>query len=338
MPGTTSYGMPAARSASSSSPPRPKMNGSPPFRRTTRRPGAGVLDHAVRECWSCDTECPPAGLADADPRRVAARERKHLVRNQAIVQDHVGVLQRAQRVQRQEPGIARSGTDQHDGAAPSVRFASSIDRSSSRSAATRRRARSSSATRPRTTLRIEPAARREIRERARLMRPRQRSSSSASGPNDSSSSRLEALADEPREHRRRAAARYRDHERRAIDDRRHDEARQLRVVDDVDEQVARRGAAAATRAFSSRSSVAAIARTTPSRCSLGIVGVRRVGCTDPGRRRSACPCEPGRRACGATTSNACARLAAAAAPCARRLHRRRRPARGGPCRSANSGK
>ena len=37
-PGTTSTSTPARRSASASSPPRPKTNGSPPFRRTTRRP------------------------------------------------------------------------------------------------------------------------------------------------------------------------------------------------------------------------------------------------------------------------------------------------------------
>ena len=34
-PGTTSNGTPAARSASASSPPRPKTNGSPPLSRTT---------------------------------------------------------------------------------------------------------------------------------------------------------------------------------------------------------------------------------------------------------------------------------------------------------------
>ena len=37
-PGTTSNGMPAARSASASSPPRPSRNGSPFFNRTTRLP------------------------------------------------------------------------------------------------------------------------------------------------------------------------------------------------------------------------------------------------------------------------------------------------------------
>ena len=37
-PGTTSKGMPALASASASSPPRPKTNGSPPLSLTTTRP------------------------------------------------------------------------------------------------------------------------------------------------------------------------------------------------------------------------------------------------------------------------------------------------------------
>ena len=41
MPGTTSHAMPWRASASTSSPPRPNRNGSPPFSRTTRRPGRG---------------------------------------------------------------------------------------------------------------------------------------------------------------------------------------------------------------------------------------------------------------------------------------------------------
>jgi hypothetical protein len=54
------------------------------------------------------------GLAHGDPGRVAARELEHLVRNQPVVQDHVGLLQCAQRVQRQQAGISGSCTDQHD--------------------------------------------------------------------------------------------------------------------------------------------------------------------------------------------------------------------------------
>ncbi len=48
MPGTTSNAMPASTSASASSPPRPKMNGSPPFSRTTVSVAAAELDEAAR--------------------------------------------------------------------------------------------------------------------------------------------------------------------------------------------------------------------------------------------------------------------------------------------------
>ena len=44
MPGTTSQSIPACASASASSPPRPKMNGSPPFSRTTHGQPAAKLD------------------------------------------------------------------------------------------------------------------------------------------------------------------------------------------------------------------------------------------------------------------------------------------------------
>ena len=55
--------------------------------------------------------------------------------------------------------------------------------------------------------------------------------------------RFEALAQSAREHRRIAAATDSDDDRRAIDDRRHDEARQLAIVDDVDRNVTTLGLA-----------------------------------------------------------------------------------------------
>ncbi len=57
MPGTTSQGMPAFSSASSSSPPRPKTKGSPPFSLTTvfpcfaRRISAAVISSWAAECF-----------------------------------------------------------------------------------------------------------------------------------------------------------------------------------------------------------------------------------------------------------------------------------------------
>ena len=69
-PGTTSYGMPAAARHSSSSPPRPNTNGSPPFSRTTRRPARACssISSWIRDC---DTDAPRARLPTSI--RVASR-------------------------------------------------------------------------------------------------------------------------------------------------------------------------------------------------------------------------------------------------------------------------
>ncbi len=52
------------------------------------------------------------GLAHADPRGIAPRQIEHRRRHQAIVQNHIGVLQRAQRLQGQEFRIAGAGAHQ----------------------------------------------------------------------------------------------------------------------------------------------------------------------------------------------------------------------------------
>ena len=48
-------------------------------------------------------------LADADADGVAARELQHLVAGQAVVQDHVGLAEHAQRAQGQQAGVAGAG-------------------------------------------------------------------------------------------------------------------------------------------------------------------------------------------------------------------------------------
>jgi len=58
IPGTTSNGMPASRSASASSPPRPNTNGSPPLRRTTRLPARACS--SSRRCVSSCGNCGPS--------------------------------------------------------------------------------------------------------------------------------------------------------------------------------------------------------------------------------------------------------------------------------------
>ena len=72
MPGTTSTGMPGARrSASTSSPPRPKTNGSPPLSRTTNLPGQRVLDQGRVD----RAPAPSTARTGSSPRRSPRRRR-----------------------------------------------------------------------------------------------------------------------------------------------------------------------------------------------------------------------------------------------------------------------
>jgi len=59
--GMTVTGMPAARQAMTSSPPRPKTNGSPPFSRTTVRPSL-ALATSIRSISACGTAWWPGVL------------------------------------------------------------------------------------------------------------------------------------------------------------------------------------------------------------------------------------------------------------------------------------
>ena len=55
---------------------------------------------------------PAARLGDRNQLGLAARIVEHAVADEAVVQDHVGRLERAHRLQRQQFGIARAGADQ----------------------------------------------------------------------------------------------------------------------------------------------------------------------------------------------------------------------------------
>ena len=68
-PGTTSTTMPASSAARTSSMPRPKRNGSPPLRRTTRRPAGVVGDHQLLDAPLVGA----AALALADVDRAVRR-------------------------------------------------------------------------------------------------------------------------------------------------------------------------------------------------------------------------------------------------------------------------
>ncbi len=86
--------------ACSSSPPRPKINGSPPFRRTTVLPAfAGINQHLVgvvlrHRVLAC-------AFADADLLRIATDQLAHAIGDQVVVEHHVRILQNLQAAQRQ---------------------------------------------------------------------------------------------------------------------------------------------------------------------------------------------------------------------------------------------
>ncbi len=199
--------------------------------------GARVLDQQAVDlrlrCTGAD-----APLADADLIRVAPREFQHLVADQRIVQDHVRLLQRAQRVQRQQSCRARTRADQnHAPAARSQRLRqrfshgalggldlASLDQR--RHAALQQRVVPVAARvhlRPRRTDARAPAVE---QPGERTQRWRQQA--------------LDALTHPPRQHRRRATGGHRDHQRRAVDDRRHLEAGQRHVIDHIHPDPARR--------------------------------------------------------------------------------------------------
>ncbi len=79
MPGTTVQGMSCAASSSSSSPPRPKTNGSPPFSRATRLPARAKLQQQLVDPLLLAVL---AGfLADENALGVAPRALEHRLRS-----------------------------------------------------------------------------------------------------------------------------------------------------------------------------------------------------------------------------------------------------------------
>ncbi len=114
-PGMIRKKMPASLSARASSPPRPKMNGSPPFSRSTRRPALRQRDQPVGDVGLRDGGA-AAALARIFERRVGTGERENARIDQRVVDDHVGARQRVQGVKGQQAGIAGPRADEPDGA------------------------------------------------------------------------------------------------------------------------------------------------------------------------------------------------------------------------------
>ncbi len=121
IPGTTSKGMPLADSESISSPPRPKTNGSPPLRRSTRLPACASSTNSALIA-SCRIVCRARCFAHVDLLRARRQQREDLGRDQVVVERHVGALDELHRADGEEVRFARSGADEIDLAAASAPF------------------------------------------------------------------------------------------------------------------------------------------------------------------------------------------------------------------------
>ena len=175
-PGTTSNGTPAAARASASSPPRPKTNGSPPLRRTTRLPRRAARTSSA---WivSCRVERPAGALAHGEALR-ARRELQRLAADERVVEDEVRLGERARGAQRQQLGVARARADQRDVAAhPAASVQTTSEPAVLRPVAAYRRRRALSSSGRRRAIGT-PAARcsRRSRAAARPSDPRRRGS------------------------------------------------------------------------------------------------------------------------------------------------------------------
>ena len=114
MPGTTSKGTPAAESASASSPPRPKTNGSPPFSRTTNRPARAVLDEAGVDLLLRHRVVVGA-LRGVDQDAAGRRLVEQLVADQPVEHEHLGAPHELEPAHGDQPGVAGAGAHQVDG-------------------------------------------------------------------------------------------------------------------------------------------------------------------------------------------------------------------------------
>ena len=179
-------------------------------------------------------------LADADAFRIATRQLQHLVADQAVVQDHVGFVQHAQCAQGQQAGIAGAGTDQRDRASCCRRFVFA-QRGIERALGGQVLAFAQQALQ---------RALQQFRETAPAFAEfRPACADALAMPGQQFRQRAEAvveagfqfLAQQPRQHRRAAAAGDRDLQRAAFDAGGHVETRQLGIVHCVGEDPSRIG-------------------------------------------------------------------------------------------------
>ena len=179
-------------------------------------------------------------LAGVDALGVRAHEVEDRPRDQPVVDHDVGALHEAQRAEGEQVRIAGAGADQRH------------------LAAVEGEARVLERLRERRARLVLAAAQHELRDRAlqHVLPEAPALGESGSAPSRASrnvarepgeapvargNQRLEARAQQAREHRRGAAARDRDGERRPLDDRGQDEGAERRLVDDVHRDAPRRG-------------------------------------------------------------------------------------------------
>ena len=116
-PGTTWNLRPASASASSSSPPRPKTNGSPPLSRQTRLPDLHEAHEQPIELLLRDRR-PARRLADADELGVAARVLQELGAHEPVVEHDVGGREQLAAADRDQVDAAGARADEIRLAAP----------------------------------------------------------------------------------------------------------------------------------------------------------------------------------------------------------------------------
>ena len=175
-------------------------------------------------------------LADFDSLRITARQIENGVTDQSVVQDHVGFIQCTQCAQRQQARIAGTGADQRYAAAPArlflkqgaieflLRLPCSIPSQQLENFAFDHP-------------RVEGPPSRQIADPRTdaLARTLEQIGQRTQGRVEQG---FEALAHPARQHRGSASGRNRNLQRRAIDHGRDMERRQLRIIDDIDEDPA----------------------------------------------------------------------------------------------------
>ncbi|CUI54064.1 Uncharacterised protein [Achromobacter sp. 2789STDY5608628] len=197
---------------------------------------AGVLDQQGVDARLGRVMVLARQFAHRDAFGVAARQRHDVVADQPVVQDHVGLVQRAQRLQRQQAGIAGAGADQHHAALGrrqrlgqgGLQRGFSVLR-----ALLAQQAGHGAVQQP--VIEAAPRAQVGVAGADALAVAFGQAGQAAQAVVEQG---FDAFAQAPRQHRRHARRGNGDDDRRAVDDGRHLERRQFRIVHHVAEDAA----------------------------------------------------------------------------------------------------